>query len=584
MSVNSPILLALLLAFANLVVAVSPPPSEARLPNGLWMSVESDTPSMARGETVTFRAVVTNGGDGVIEYPGGCEWGSRLTSPRGGRLLLAEPDVACDGSSRASLAPGASLVYTRRWNGTFRQDGAWADAADGIYTFQAAFRYFPPNSQQYDDFGAGALVDLVSTTSHEDPASPPTELDRPTMDERTYPAWIQATPPCESGARPTRDPVQLERPGAEAVSPASRPSNASLRPESGGTSPNATAESPATSSGANASSPEGVSPEPAQPVPTPTANASATHDVRIVESLGGATQVLVAAREDPQRTVEADELAFRYDSFHGQVQLLVQPPGEATPRTMQVAFEGLVEFEDVDADGALGPADRILQSFPVENLVHFGRTAEDGCGVRLAWTYLLTLDAAQAQAALESGDPQSIDSAPRLSLRFTTLNAAGTVDGANVVPERVKIDINIEGFSYSSPGTRLAAPILVRSLEPLADAQAIQLNRLVTTGDSPMGVGWIPEAVTREGNVSVVTQVEATQPEDAMGLPVATRITFAYPQADSLLHDPELGVFSVQARDAVRVVQKTLGDPATYAVGALATLALLGVLALTRRG
>lgn len=295
----------------------------------------------------------------------------------------------------------------------------------------------------------------------------------------------------------------------------------------------------------------------------------------IAQPPAGAPRSGVAADLDgDERT---DSLDFFFDSQAGYV-LLRYDSAAGTPQTMALQFGGVFEFRDLDGDGRHDEGEPVLQEFRLlPNRLHYADWWHGPCGARILWTYFLTATMEEIDGQIEADDEAALAAQPRMALRFTHLQQQTVQDGVTLRPDRVKADITVDHFPFSETGTRVA----VRSWVAAGDSVRPGGEEPEVRGeDGQLVYRWLTEAVADGGVVPVATslfEVHAPTPQLAGD---ALQVTFAYPRAASILHDPELGLHDVVSR-IVEAIRK--GDPVAYGVGAVVGVALLAVMGLTRR-
>lgn len=202
---------------------------------------------------------------------------------------------------------------------------------------------------------------------------------------------------------------------------------------------------------------------------------------------------------------------------------------KADKSAAQVTFLEVIEFEDLNGDGAYDLDDAVLAAWRIGALEANASTSEDGTlkivydlppGGRLAFVY---------------HEPENA---------------------------RAKFDIAFSGFAYSSETSQLA----LRSAFAAKNA-AYHADRadpaLVAEDDGRLAVfDWKDEVVVDGVEHPVLATVYLGE-----GAAEGTaQLYLSYPRGEEILHDPSLGFVTVQS---VAVAKQVLLHPASYAVAAL---------------
>lgn len=325
-------------------------------------------------------------------------------------------------------------------------------------------------------------------------------------------------------------------------------------------------------------------------------------------SAGGEQEIVI-----PRPHEDRDEaMGFQYDSTHALMRFATRGADGAQTRAALFRLEGLVEFSDADGDGVLGARDLVHQVIrvaddeealralppvgdparpeepaaqgepvsahqtpvPPQYLPHVARDWRSPCGIQLAWTYFLSLDADGFQRKLDAKDPAAFDDEPRLRLSFTHVGAPYDADGLPRVPERVKIDIGIERFPYMRPDSLVAARgWLVSYGEPF-----VRSATLLRAADGA-GFSWAPIAFVDGVWLPVCVEAVPTAVPDwplpgwLEGATSAYEVSLAYPRGASIVHDPEFGIHAPAAEESRALTQETpLSWPAVLAAVGIAAL------------
>ena len=194
---------------------------------------------------------------------------------------------------------------------------------------------------------------------------------------------------------------------------------------------------------------------------------------------------------------------------------------------MTVRFRQMVEYEDGDGDGQLGPGDEVVSTYDLEgaswgDLVHGEEAAEDGKKV-----HTITASTSDGVFTMVSHTTET-----------RTMSEHGEIS-----PNLMKIDLVVEDFPWTRTTTRLALQASIETGDPVTHLTDPAQRGYM--GENEAGVEtcnaeqagfytWVRSAVVD----GVIEQVRARVSADAEG----TELTFNYAQGDSILHDPKLGI------------------------------------------
>jgi hypothetical protein len=210
-----------------------------------------------------------------------------------------------------------------------------------------------------------------------------------------------------------------------------------------------------------------------------------------------------------------------------QMQYRNQAEAQVANVQMRVTFRQMVEYEDADGNGQLGPGDEIVSTYDLataewDDLEHADEM-EDG-GKMLHRITVRTTDGVFAMVT------------------HTTETRTQTQSG-EVSPNLMKIDLVIDDFPWTRTTTRLALQAQVETHGP------------VTTITDPAQRAYMVEDESgiesdADGNVGFYTWVRTCQVDGENATVKAqvagdgddTGLTFNYAQGDSIVHDPKLGV------------------------------------------
>ncbi len=225
-----------------------------------------------------------------------------------------------------------------------------------------------------------------------------------------------------------------------------------------------------------------------------------------------------------------DALDYEIEAGEGltvQMQYRNQAEAQAANVQMKVTFQRMVEYEDKDGNGQLGPGDEVVTTYDLEgtgwdDLEHVDETAEDG-----RMMHRITARTSDGVFAM---------------VTRTTETRAQTSSG-EVSPNLMKIDLVVEDFPWTRTTTRLALEAKVEAHGPVTTVSDPARRAYMVEGESG-----IESDV--DGDVGFYTWMHSYQLDGEEGQVRAqvtgdgdgTRLTFNYAQGDSIVHDPKLGV------------------------------------------
>lgn len=136
----------------------------------------------------------------------------------------------------------------------------------------------------------------------------------------------------------------------------------------------------------------------------------------------------------------------------------------------------------------------------------------------------------------------------QLGITFWVFQAGGEVEGVRVRPTEVKFDLEVSLFPFESPEGTLALLLALKTeVEPESNFTGTQAE-LEAVSDRYGGFFRWAQTVTADGEeAAVFSAVLAAETElEAEGeFEVERTVVLRYPQADSLVHDPVVGVTRV---------------------------------------
>ncbi len=227
---------------------------------------------------------------------------------------------------------------------------------------------------------------------------------------------------------------------------------------------------------------------------------------------------------------EGDELGYEIKAQNQlsiEMQYRNQAESEQANVQMTITFRQMLEYEDMDGDGQLGPGDEIVSTYDLEKaqweaLEHVDETTDGGKKV-----HTITARTKDGVFAMVSR---------------TTETQAQTQSG-ELSPNLMKIDLIVEDFPWTRANTRLALHATVDNegtithIADPAQRQYMGENEAGIESNDDGDVGfytWVHSADVDGTSSQVRTRVS----NDAEG----TTLQFNYDQGDIITHDPKLGV------------------------------------------
>lgn len=254
---------------------------------------------------------------------------------------------------------------------------------------------------------------------------------------------------------------------------------------------------------------------------------------------------------------DGDRIRVRLDAEDAEVRFdMIAPGTNATEVQLELEFESLQEYVDVDDDGQLTAADDVVQEVRVDDMAFAPpqwEVLEDGLRLELAY---------------QAGNLT-------FGVVFWAFGNETVLNGTLVRPSEVKFDILVDGFPFDREDSRLAVLLdLKTETEPIHETNATAEFLEVVASDFEAFFGWANTAEVDGQTVPVnatVLEVE-TETEDNE-FEVERAVALSYPQGETILHDPVLGISS-------RSPGAGTGTVALLAYGGMAAAAALVVLLL----
>ncbi|MGQ0536560.1 MAG: hypothetical protein ACT4PT_10860 [Methanobacteriota archaeon] len=245
-----------------------------------------------------------------------------------------------------------------------------------------------------------------------------------------------------------------------------------------------------------------------------------------------------------------DELKFSLEVEDG-VEAKVEFESENETGESEVEFEveflELVEFEDGDGDGAFDEGEEAVQSIDLDADVAWRPFALEDASVGGKSAKVL-----RAEADLPDGGV--------FGLRFYVVGDFVTLNATRLAPTEVKFDILIQAFPFGSNSSRLA--LLVETeheakfeSEPGDEAEGEigeDEDGLVVVADGvKFRFAWKETATVDGASAPVRVTISKAETEtetdgDESKTEEKRELALAYPRGADILHDPVLGVGSVE--------------------------------------
>jgi len=201
-----------------------------------------------------------------------------------------------------------------------------------------------------------------------------------------------------------------------------------------------------------------------------------------------------------------------------------------TELEFEVTFYKLIEYIDDDDDGLYNESmDTLIQTYAIENfdpIVYTTENTTDGM--------VHTLEAATSKGIFTA--------------KIYATGEFADINGTNIAPNEIKIDVIIDGFDYQNDTSQLAMKVeLEASAEKEYDDE---------TEDEGEGRATDEEGVDFTNNeYSGFFTWKETATIDGVDMPVKSSLTEAseseeelllnYPRGDRIVHDPKIGVANI---------------------------------------
>lgn len=275
----------------------------------------------------------------------------------------------------------------------------------------------------------------------------------------------------------------------------------------------------------------------------------------------GAQALVDMSREDePDR----DRIGLEVAADEGRMNMRLDRGGDADDAPdfqLDVQLADIVEYEDLDGDGAYTPAeDRVVSTTNVTELDWSVEAQEVAIDANTTGQ--------QVRAAAPVGANGSVE------VHVTAPGDFATIGETELTPRDVKVDYVIDGFPYATNDSRIALGVDVGAGEAYEVAQA-------AVGDSPAvqvanenASGYYSWKETAQVDGEAVP-VNASLPDQASdnATEAVQKVYLSYGQGDEIVHDPVMGVTYESASEDVAEAPGFGVVALVAAAGVAATLA-----------
>jgi len=271
-----------------------------------------------------------------------------------------------------------------------------------------------------------------------------------------------------------------------------------------------------------------------------------------------ATSAGFAITSSRDSALGTDTLAASFDAAFARLDATLaasQPEPASVP--LGLTLSRLVEFRDADGDGRYGLADPALQAIAVPGLPQSVLVAPALAGQAATATYTLP--------ANDTGSPVPVPgSQGTLRLTVTALHDPAAVDGASLAPADLGVAVEVRGFPWSAPDTRLALVVAVAAADGLSAGAG---NLSSASGPDSWVAAWAPQAKSDGAPVAAAVSTLARSPIEA-------DLVLAWPHGQSASQAMTLSAHHLS--DLAKALAP-LGDWRVYAAGLAGTAVVLGV-------
>ncbi len=258
---------------------------------------------------------------------------------------------------------------------------------------------------------------------------------------------------------------------------------------------------------------------------------------------------------------DGDEIGYDLEAQNQlQVKLRYGSKGDSTQNNlrMTVTFQQVIEFDDSDGDGELGPGDEVVSTYDLEG-AEFGRLQH------------------QTRKTLDGKDEEVITGATSDGVFAVVCHFVETqarIQSGEIAPNWMKLDILIEDYPYQRTTTRLALRTQLEAQGPVSVIHDPEQRSYMGDGEGALecnqeGVvsfySWMRQASVVGADSPVRARVSAEEG--------GTYLYLSYQRGDSINHDPKLGlpIFTGSIDDGTfDLMASLLPYIAAIAVGAVA--------------
>lgn len=231
--------------------------------------------------------------------------------------------------------------------------------------------------------------------------------------------------------------------------------------------------------------------------------------------------------------VGEDEIRVRFRADDGELRLEFRDVNGTLEVELQLTFDALWEYVPEVVGAPLGVGDEVVQRIEWNDLVFNPVTweeVEDGYVLRVEYSL-----------------PETDFS---LALTFWVFQTGGEVEGVPIRPSEVKFDVEVSLFPFERSDSALALLLTLETeVEPKMNLTGTQ-GELDAVGERYEGFFRWAANVTADGVQaqvgSTILALETESNTEGGGeFEVERTVVLSYPRADSLVHDPVVGISQV---------------------------------------
>ena len=258
------------------------------------------------------------------------------------------------------------------------------------------------------------------------------------------------------------------------------------------------------------------------------------------------------------------EGSFSTQNRHYSVMYLDRAQTNMTPLRLNVAFEGLIEFQDLDGDDAYSLGDRIVQRQRLVDLAAPAQKVEHlaSGGERATYEYSLS--------DLDPGSPDAT-----LSIAFTLFPRPQAIGEQTVPPTRAHTQLSVTNFPFQNETSRLALESRVFGSGPLEEAP----NAFYVSGsDRRLIYEWPGQSTVDGDSRPVHVTLLGTSGQNTNPSMTPAVVLHSYERGETLTYQPVIGPERENPEQQNAIVEFFAhGDWRLYGLGVLAAFALVGV-------